>query len=68
MPISLILLLKKEGEKFIRVSVATASLVEANRIKKIIEEKSEISFRDYQNNLLATSEQILKGKSSRSNT
>lgn len=55
-------LVEKEGEKFIRVSVATASLVEANRIKKIIEEKSEISFRDYQNNLLATSEQILKEK------
>lgn len=50
----------KEGGKYIRVSVATPSVNDANEIKEVIEANSEITFRDQNNNLLATGAELLE--------
>lgn len=49
-----------EGNKYVRVTVSASSQLVADDIRSIIENNAEISFRDYQNNLLATGEEILE--------
>lgn len=49
-----------EGNKYVRVTVSSSNQIVADEIRETIESSAEISFRDYQNNLLATGEEILK--------
>lgn len=49
-----------EGDKYVRVTVSASNQIIADDIRSIIENNAEISFRDFENNLLATGEEILK--------
>ena len=49
-----------EGNKYVRVTVSATSQLVADDIRNIIENNAEISFRDYENNLLATGDEILE--------
>lgn len=49
-----------EGGEYVRVTVSAANQIVADEIRDIIENNAEISFRDFENNLLATGDQILK--------
>lgn len=49
-----------EGNKYVRVTVSSSNQIVADEIRETIESSAEISFRDYENNLLATGEEILK--------
>lgn len=49
-----------EGDKYVRVTVSASSQLVADDIRSIIENNAEISFRDFENNLLATGEEILE--------
>lgn len=49
-----------EGNKYVRVTVSASSQLVADDIRNVIENNAEISFRDYQNKLLATGEDILE--------
>lgn len=48
-----------EGDKFVRVTVSASSQMIADDIRDIIESGSDITFRDTQNNLKATGEELL---------
>ena len=43
-----------EGDKYVRVTVSASSQIVADDIRSVIENNAEISFRDFENNLLAT--------------
>ena len=49
-----------EGNKYVRVTVSASSQIVADDIRSVIENNAEISFRDFENNLLATGEEILE--------
>lgn len=49
-----------EGDKYVRVTVSASSQIIADEIRDVIENNAEITFRDYQDNLLATGEEILE--------
>ena len=49
-----------EGDKYVRVTVSASNQIIADDIRSIIENNAEISFRDFENNLLATGDEILK--------
>ncbi len=49
-----------EGNNYVRVTVSASNQIIADEIREVIENNAEISFRDYQNNLLATGEEILE--------
>lgn len=49
-----------EGNKYVRVTVSSSNQIVADEIRETIESSAEISFRDFENNLLATGEEILK--------
>ena len=49
-----------EGDKYVRVTVSASSQIVADDIRSVIENNAEISFRDFENNLLATGEEILE--------
>lgn len=49
-----------EGEKYVRVTVSASSQLVADDIRSVIENNAQISFRDYENNLMATGEEILE--------
>ena len=49
-----------EGDKYVRVTVSASNQIVADDIRNIIENNAEISFRDFENNLLATGEEILE--------
>lgn len=49
-----------EGNKYVRVTVSASNQIIADDIRSIIENNAEISFRDFENNLLATGDEILK--------
>jgi SecD/SecF fusion protein len=49
-----------EGNKYVRVTVSASSQLVADDIRNTIENNAEISFRDFENNLLATGEEILE--------
>ena len=51
-----------EGNKYVRVTVSASSQIVADDIRDVIENNAEISFRDFENNLLATGEEILEDK------
>lgn len=48
-----------EGEKYVRVTVSASSQIIADNIRDIIESGSDITFRDVNNNLKATGEELL---------
>ncbi len=49
-----------EGGEYVRVTVSASNQIVADEIRDVIENNAEISFRDFENNLLATGDQILK--------
>ena len=49
-----------EGDKYVRVTVSASNQIVADEIRSVIENNAEISFRDFENNLLATGEEILQ--------
>lgn len=49
-----------EGDKYVRVTVSASNQIVADEIRDTIENNAEITFRDFENNLLATGEDILK--------
>lgn len=49
-----------ESNEYVRVTVSASSQIVADEIRDVIETNAEISFRDFENNLLATGEEILK--------
>jgi len=49
-----------EGDKYVRVTVSASTQIIADEIRGVIENNAEISFRDVDNNLLATGEEILE--------
>lgn len=48
-----------EGEKYVRVTVSASSQIVADDIRDVIESGSDITFRDANNNLKATGEELL---------
>lgn len=49
----------KEGNKYIRVTVSSSNQILSDNIRNIIESDTEITFRDTENTLLATGEELL---------
>ena len=49
-----------EGNKYVRVTVSASSQIVADEIREVIENNAEITFRDFEDNLKATGEEILK--------
>lgn len=49
-----------ESNEYVRVTVSASSQIVADEIRNVIENNAEISFRDFENNLLATGEEILE--------
>lgn len=49
-----------EGNKYVRVTVSSSSQIVADDIREVIETNAEISFRSYEDELLATGDEMLK--------